>query len=63
MSKVFPSILPGQAFVDERYTERELARMEWRELRSIAASHPSEEVNGSMSRDEMEAALVGARRV
>lgn len=63
MTNIFPSILPDRDFVDERYTERELARMEWREIRRIAAAHPAEDVNGSMSRTEMEAALVGRRRV
>jgi len=63
MTKVFPSILPGQDFVDERYTERELERMEWNELRHIAANHPDEDVHGQMQREQMIALLVGQRRI
>lgn len=63
MTKVFPSILPGRDFVDERYGRRELERMEWNDLRRIASKIESDEVNGHMPRDEMVAALEGLKRV
>lgn len=63
MTRVFPSILPGRDFVDERYTRRELQRMEWDELRNIAARHPSEDVHGRMGKHEMIDGLIDKKRV
>lgn len=64
MTTLFPSILPnGEEFVDDSYSEEELARMDWDEIRSIAAEHPTEEVNGKSDREEIEEALTGAKRI
>jgi len=63
MSKLFPSILPGKPFVDDSYSEAELKRMDWDQLRSIAANHPDDDVHGRMGRDEIIAALAGKQRV
>jgi hypothetical protein len=37
--------------------------MEWDELRQIAARHPSDEVNGRMSKHEMVDGLTDKKRV
>ncbi len=63
MTKVFPSILPGRDFVDERYSKRELDRMEWNELRRIASLVDHDDIHGRMSRDDMIEALEGRKRV
>ena len=63
MTRVFPSILPGRDFVDERYTRRELERMEWDELRQIAARHPTDDVHGRMGKHEMIDGLTDKKRV
>ena len=63
MSKLFPSILPGQDFVDDSYSKAELERKDWDTLRSIAAEHPDEDVNGRMGRDDIIDALTGKQRV
>jgi len=63
MTTIFPSILPGTQFVDDTYTHAEVQRMEWSELRAVAASHPSDDVNGAMTADEMRSALVGLPRL
>lgn len=61
---LFPSILPDNSeFVDDSYSRAELERMEWDELRSVAAEHPTEEVNGRSDREEIEDALTGEERV
>ena len=64
MSKLFPSIIPGhEDFVDDSYTESELADMDGRELQSLAAKHPSEDVNGKMKATDIREALEGEKRV
>jgi len=63
MSDVFPSILPGEEFVDDTYSEAELERKEYSELQSIGADHPSESVHGRMSQDDLIDGLEGLERV
>jgi len=65
MPKIFPSLLPGsdEPFVDDEYSKAELQRMEWQELRSIAASVESDEISGKSDREEIEAFLVGHKRI
>ena len=63
MTKIFPSILPGQDFVDDTYNRGELERKEYSELKSIAAEHPSEEVHGRMSKADLVDGLEGLERV
>jgi len=64
MSKLFPSIIPGHDdFVDDSYTESELAAMDGRELQSLAAKHPTEEVNGKSKAVDIRDALEGEKRV
>ena len=64
MTQIFPSILPdGEPFVDDSYSQEELERMEWDEIRSIAADHESDHVHGQMSKDELVEALEGKTRV
>lgn len=63
MVQLFPSILPGVDFVDNQYSRQELERMEWQEIRSIAAEHPSEEINGQSDREKMEDFLTGEERL
>jgi hypothetical protein len=64
MVTIFPSILPdGDNFVDNTYTSAELARMEWEELRTVAADHPTDECNGSDTAEDIRATLEGKRRV
>jgi len=63
MTKLFPSIIPGEDFVDDSYSRDELERKAWDELRSIAANHPTEEVNGRSDKEEILEALTGAERV
>ena len=61
---IFPSILPGgELFVDDTYGRRELERMDYDDLRSIAAKHPSEDVNGRMGKKELMAGLEGLERI
>lgn len=61
---VFPSILPnGEEFKDDEYGERELQRKEYSELQSIAAEHPSEDVHGRMSQEDLVDGLTGKKRV
>jgi len=60
---LWPSILPEDDFVDNQYTKEELERMEWQEIRSIAAQHPTDEINGQSDREAMEAFLEGETRV
>jgi len=62
MTKVFPSILP-ENFVDDSYSKAELERMDWDALRTIASSHPDDEVNGRMAKADIIAALTGKQRV
>lgn len=65
MTSLFPSILPSRddKFVDDSYTEGELDAMDGNTLQSIAARHPSEDVNGHSTADEIRAALEGEERV
>jgi hypothetical protein len=63
MPKLFPSILPDTPFVDDTYQKRELERKDYDELQSIAAEHPSEEVNGRMKQKELIDGLEGLERV
>lgn len=62
---LWPSILPDRddPFVDDSYSRAELERMEWADLRAIAAEHPSEAVDGKSDRETIEAELTGAKRV
>lgn len=61
---VFPSILPSdEEFVDDSYSAAELDRMDGNELQSLAARHPSDEVNGHSTADEIREALEGKERV
>lgn len=50
-------------FIDDKYQSGELERMEYDELRSIAAEHPSEDVHGRMSKGDLRDALEGLKRV
>lgn len=65
-TRVFPSIIPeedGGEFVDDSYSRAELDRMDGRELQSLAAEHPTDEVNGQDTADDIRNALEGAERV
>lgn len=50
-------------FVDDEYGKRELERMEYTDLQSIAADHPSGDVHGRMSEDDLVDGLTGKKRV
>ena len=63
MSDIFPSITPDNDFVDDSYSRQELARMDYSDLQSIAASHESDDVNGRMGKDELIHKLEGKQRV
>jgi len=65
MTTLFPSIIPDSddEFVDDSYTESELADMDGRELQSLAAAHPTDEVNGRSTAAEIRDALEGKERV
>ncbi len=64
MADVFPSILPSEEpFVDDKYSRAELERKDGRELQSLAAEHPTEEVNGRMSAEDIVDGLEGKERV
>jgi hypothetical protein len=60
---LWPSILPGEDFVDDSYSREELERMEWDELRGIAARHETDAVNGRSDREEIEDVLEGKQRL
>jgi hypothetical protein len=60
---LFPSILPGVDFVDDSYTKEELEKMDWQEIRSIAAEVDSKEIDGQSDREDMEDFLEGKERV
>jgi len=61
---LFPSIVPeGEDFVDNQYTAAELDRMEWQEIRAIAAQVDSDEITGQSDREDMEDYLEGHKRV
>jgi hypothetical protein len=61
--RLFPSIIPGEEFVDDSYTQEELEKMDWQEIRSIAAEVDSEEIDGQSDREDMEEFLEGVERV
>ena len=50
-------------FVDNKYSAEELERMDGRELQSLAAAHPTDEVNGRSKADDIRDALEGKERV
>lgn len=60
---LFPSILPGEDFVDDSYTKGELTRMSRQELQSLAAEHESDEVDGRMSNEDIIAFMEGEERL
>lgn len=62
---IFPSLIPDSddEFVDDSYTRAELDRMDGRELQSLAAEHPTDEVNGKSKKEEIRDALEGKKRV
>ena len=62
---LWPSILPDKdkPFVDDSYSLEELKRMEWSEIRAIAATVESDEIDGQSDREEMETFLEGHERV
>jgi len=61
---LFPSIIPeGDDFVDDSYSQVELERMDWQEIRQIAAKHESDEIDGQSDREEMEDFLEGETRL
>lgn len=62
---LFPSVLPDSdnPFVDSCYTKQELEKKEYAELKSIAAEHESENVNGRMKKEELIDNLAGLERV
>jgi len=61
---LFGSILPGEdEFVDDSYSKAELERMDWAELRSVAAEHPCQEVNRQTEQHEIFETLKGKERV
>lgn len=65
MTDIFPSIIPDSddEFVDDAYGAGELERMDYDQLRAIAAEHPSEDVHGRMGQDELREKLEGKTRV
>ena len=62
---IFPSILPSnEPFVDDSYSEEELRRMDYAtELKPLASKHPTDEVDGSASAEEIIEALEGEKRI
>lgn len=64
MPTLFPSILPNkEPFVDDKYQRRELERMDRTELQQLAAKHPSDDVNGKQSNEDIIDGLEGEERV
>lgn len=64
MSDIFPSILPdNEDFVDDSYTEEELAKMDGNELQSLAAKVESEEINGRSKAEDIRDFLEGHERI
>jgi hypothetical protein len=58
------SLIPdGDEFVDDSYTGDELDALDGNELQSLAARHPTDEVNGHSTADEIREALEGEERV
>lgn len=52
-----------EEFVDDAYQAGELGRMDYDELRSIAAEHPSDDVHGRMGKEALREELEGMKRV
>ena len=65
MADIFPSIVPGrdEPFVDDEYSAAELDRMDGNELQSLAAKHPTDDVNGRSKASDIRDALEGEKRV
>jgi len=58
------SLIPDdEEFVDDSYSAAELNRMDGRELQSLAAEHPTDEVNGKSKKEDIREALEGEKRV
>ena len=59
------SLIPDSddEFVDDEYSAAELDRMDGNELQSLAAAHPTDEVNGRSKADEIRDVLEGKERV
>ena len=59
------SLIPGSddEFVDDKYSAAELDRMDGNELQSLAAKHPTDEVNGRSKASDIRDALEGEKRV
>jgi hypothetical protein len=58
------SLIPdGEEFVDDSYSADELDRMNGNELQSLAAEHPTDEVNGHSTASEIRDVLEGKERV
>ena len=59
------SLIPGSddEFVDNEYSAEELKRMDGRDLQSLAARHPTDEVNGQSTKEDIREALEGKERV
>jgi len=58
------SLIPdGDEFVDDSYTASELADMDGRELQSLAADHPTDDVNGHSTAEDIRETLEGKERV
>lgn len=65
MADIFPSIIPDSddEFVDDSYSAAELDRLDGNALQSLAAAHPTDEVNGHSTADDIRDALEGKTRV
>jgi len=50
-------------FVDDSYSAQELNRLDGRELQSLAAAHPTDEVNGKSKAEDIRESLEGKERV
>jgi len=52
-----------EEFVDDSYSAEELSRLNGNELQSLAAEHPTDEVNGHSTAEEIRDVLEGKERV
>jgi len=59
------SLIPDddEEFVDNQYSAEELDRLNGNELQSLAAEHPTDEVNGHSTAEEIRDVLAGKERV
>jgi len=59
------SLIPDddEEFVDNQYSAEELDRLNGNELQSLAAEHPTDEVNGHSTAEEIRDVLEGKERV